>query len=65
MPTIRLLLVVGLLLGVGCASEPPSSSGPSANEAAPDFTVETFDDGTFALAEHDGGIVVLNFFESW
>ena len=36
----------------------------SAN-CAPDFSVTTFTGERFALAEHHGKVVVLNFWESW
>ncbi|MGH2809132.1 MAG: peroxiredoxin family protein [Actinomycetota bacterium] len=66
MPTLRLVLVVGLLLGAACGAEaPPANGGSAGTETAPDFTVETFADGTFALGEQRGKVVVLNFFESW
>lgn len=34
-------------------------------DPAPDFTVTTFDGGTFSLGEQRGTPVVLNFWESW
>jgi len=39
--------------------------GEKPADLAPDFTVETFDEDTFTLAEHRGTPVVLNFWESW
>jgi cytochrome oxidase Cu insertion factor (SCO1/SenC/PrrC family) len=36
-----------------------------APDAAPDFTVTTFDGDRFVLAEHAGIPVVINFFDSW
>jgi cytochrome oxidase Cu insertion factor (SCO1/SenC/PrrC family) len=35
------------------------------SEAAPDFTVQTFDGHPFTLSEQRGTPVVLNFWESW
>ena len=36
-----------------------------ADDPAPEFEVETFDGGTFAIREQLGTPVVLNFWESW
>ena len=54
-------------------SEEPSAGSPKADEpkierapdAAPDFSVTTFDGARFALSEHTGMPVVINFFDSW
>jgi hypothetical protein len=66
MRTIRFVVLTFLLLAAGCAGDtsraPETGSG---TENAPDFSVQTFDDGAFALSEQKGKIVVLNFFESW
>jgi hypothetical protein len=64
MRLVRLLLLVGLV-AVACATEPSPGPGAGSDSGAPDFSVETFDDGPFALADQKGKIVVLNFFESW
>jgi hypothetical protein len=53
------------LLAAACATDTPRAPETGSDAEAPDFTVETFDDGTFALSEQKGRIVVLNFFESW
>lgn len=47
--------------------ETASSRSPAgaATEAAPDFTVTTFEGGTFSLGDQRGTPVVLNFWESW
>jgi cytochrome oxidase Cu insertion factor (SCO1/SenC/PrrC family) len=66
MRTIRFVVLALILVAAGCAGE--TSRAPEAGSAeaeAPDFSVETFDDGPFALAEQKGRVVVLNFFESW
>jgi hypothetical protein len=45
------------------------STDPVANDASPErgigFELETFAGDTFALAEHRGTPVVINFWESW
>ena len=63
-----------LLLLAGCSSvptdrttseratDPERESDP---EGAPDFEVSTFDGTNFALADHRGTPVVINFWESW
>jgi cytochrome oxidase Cu insertion factor (SCO1/SenC/PrrC family) len=65
MRTVLFVVLTSVLFVAGCGTETPGAPESGAAEAAPDFTVETFDDGTFSLAEHEGKIVVLNFFESW
>jgi hypothetical protein len=50
-----------LLLG-GCSSD---GNQQARSGGAPSFTVETFDGETFALHEHRGTPVVINFWESW
>src|SRR5699024_6655772 len=34
-------------------------------DAAPDFTMETFDGDTFQLSDHRGEVVIVNFWGSW
>ncbi len=46
-------------------TEGSESRASAAADAAPNFTVTTFDGGTFSLAEQRGTPVVLNFWESW
>ena len=41
------------------------SNRPPVPEDAPDFSIETIDGDTFSLADHKGGIVVLNFWGTW
>jgi hypothetical protein len=76
---IRWALVVtatGIALSAcGAPAEPTRSEGTRtgaggereerSSEAAPDFTVETFDGRSFTLSEQRGTPVVLNFWESW
>lgn len=66
--------VVGLvLLAAGCRNEsarddPPQSSAPSRVATlgtAPDFRLETMEGGTFALSDHRGKVVVINFWATW
>lgn len=54
------------------ATDPPQSAqtGPpsqrsSSTEAAPQFSITTFEGDTFSLAEQRGTPVVLVFWESW
>jgi cytochrome oxidase Cu insertion factor (SCO1/SenC/PrrC family) len=70
------LTATGLaLLACGAREGPTRPEGTStgaggerserSSEAAPDFTVETFDGQSFTLSEQRGTPVVLNFWESW
>jgi hypothetical protein len=65
MRAILFVMLTALLVAAGCAGETTSPPEAGSDAGAPDFSVETFDDGTFSLAEQKGRIVVLNFFESW
>jgi AhpC/TSA family len=47
----------------GCGGDTSPASNP--DKAAADFQVETFEGETFALSDHRGTPVVLNFWESW
>jgi hypothetical protein len=62
-PGARLALVAFAVVALACSPD------PVANDASPDqdlgFEVETFAGDTFALAEHRGTPVVINFWESW
>lgn len=60
---IRIALA-SMLLAVlsGCGGDAPTSEPGT---GAADFQVETFDGDTFALSDHRGTPVVLNFWESW
>ncbi len=49
------------LQGCGDGTPPP----PAEKEAAPDFSLELFDGGTFQLSDMKGKAVVINFFASW
>jgi cytochrome c biogenesis protein CcmG/thiol:disulfide interchange protein DsbE len=55
-------LLCGSLLVHGCGKE---TSAPAIKEAAPDFTLQLFDGGSFRLSDHKGKAVVINFFASW
>ena len=49
----------------GAGVQTPRRDAGCGDRCAPDFTVETFDGDTFALAEQRGTPVVINFWESW
>lgn len=56
------------LLRSSMDSESEVVGGTEINEAAPDFTLDLFDGGTFTLAQHltrDRKPVVMNFWASW
>lgn len=42
-----------------------SGFGQPTSGPAPDFTINTFDGGTFTLSEQRGKVVVINFWGSW
>ncbi len=54
------LFVAGLLFTQGCSDE-----ATGAKEAAPNFSIDLFDGGSFQLSAHRGKAVVINFFASW
>ena len=45
--------------------KPATPREKCSSNCAPDFSVTTFTGERFALAQHHGKIVVLNFWESW
>ncbi len=57
-------VVIGLMalfaVGIQMRSAKPVEAG-----AAPDFSIPTFDGGTFSLAKQRGQVVVVNFWASW
>jgi cytochrome c biogenesis protein CcmG/thiol:disulfide interchange protein DsbE len=53
-----MLVVIGVSLARAGRTQP--NSGP-----APDFSLQTFDGGTFSLADQRGQIVIINFWASW
>lgn len=59
------LVIAGLLLFKGSATE--SSSQPSSliKEAAPNFTLALLDGKSFQLSDYKGKPVLINFFASW
>jgi cytochrome oxidase Cu insertion factor (SCO1/SenC/PrrC family) len=66
----RVALAISIsAIAVGCSSGPrdaPAATNESpGSDATIEFEVETFDGGTFALGEHRGTPVVINFWESW
>jgi len=42
-----------------------SSQSQVSSGAAPDFTIKTYDGGTFTLSKQQGKVVVINFWASW
>jgi cytochrome c biogenesis protein CcmG, thiol:disulfide interchange protein DsbE len=73
--TTGLLLPVIGLLAFGLTRDPKAIDSPLPGKPAPDFTLSVFAPGegqlalavgdTVTLADHRGGIVVLNFWASW
>lgn len=59
------VLVVGLAVGWAVQSGNNGSDIALEGEAAPDFTVELIDGGTYTLSQSEGRQVVLNFWASW
>jgi cytochrome oxidase Cu insertion factor (SCO1/SenC/PrrC family) len=57
------LMCILVAVSSGCGSDTSPASNP--DTAAADFQVETFEGETFALSDHRGTPVVLNFWESW
>lgn len=45
--------------------KPATARERCSSNCAPDFSVTTFTGERFALAQHHGKVVVLNFWESW
>ncbi len=56
--TVSIAAVVGL--GLMQRGQTQLTSGP-----APDFTIPTFDGGSFRLSDRRGKVVVINFWASW
>ena len=73
--TTGLLLPVIGLLAFGLTRDPKAIDSPLPGKPAPDFSLSVFAPGegqlamasgdTVKLADHRGGIVVLNFWASW
>ena len=56
------LLAILLLAGASAAS---SFAPPKAGDAAPEFTVRTYDGESISLSAYAGKVVVLSFWASW
>ena len=53
------------LLAYGFRTNPREIPSPLLGRPATPFTLSLFDGGRFALAEHAGQVVMLNFWASW
>jgi cytochrome c biogenesis protein CcmG/thiol:disulfide interchange protein DsbE len=63
--TLIIWVVVGLvLLGLAMALASSFTAQPRSG-LAPDFTLETYDDGSITLSDLRGQVVVINFWASW
>lgn len=66
---VSLVAVVLTACGNGSVADFDYDEDISGPKGGPDrprmFTVQTFEDGEFALASHKGHPVVLHFWESW
>lgn len=61
-----IMLTVCCLLMAGCKnSEKNSYPELSEGDAAPDFTVELNNGNEFTLSEHEGEVILLNFWATW
>lgn len=74
-----ILPVAMLLMACGTPKEQPSNKTQTVTETAtssrdtsgqefkdaPDFTLQTMEGNTFTLSDHEGKIVVLNFWATW
>ena len=56
------MITVGLVIGAFLRDDQATAA---VGEAAPDFTVEIIDGGSFTLSDQIGAPVVLNFWASW
>src|SRR5437868_3743277 len=66
-PLIILTVVIASLLlvfGLGMALI-KANQGQVEGGIAPDFTIKTYDGGTFTLSEQRGKVVIVNFWASW
>ncbi len=59
--------LVGLIavFAIGLTLDPRAVPSPLVHQSAPMFSMTTFEGKPFALADHRGKIVVLNFWASW
>ncbi|MFQ5894121.1 MAG: TlpA disulfide reductase family protein, partial [Nitrospinota bacterium] len=59
--------IVGLLalFAVGLTLDPRAVPSPLVHNQASNFSMTTFDGEPFALGDHRGKIIVLNFWASW
>jgi len=63
MKSVRALALVAALALAGAAA--PALAAPKVGQAAPDFSVTTFDGKTISLKDLKGQVVVLNFWATW
>ncbi len=64
MKRFLIFLLVALLL-CGCAQTNPESTKPTADKAAPDFTMYTEDGKEVKLSDFEGKPTILNFWATW
>ena len=60
-----LALVVLVVIAVFGLKLISNNQGVLDNGLAPDFTIRTYDGGTFTLSQQRGKVVVINFWASW
>jgi thiol-disulfide isomerase/thioredoxin len=61
-------LLIAVIAAIGIASAlggDDDNGGTADRRPAANFTIATFDGGTFNLADHRGQVVVVNFWASW
>ena len=62
---VLLIGILSVIAVMGFQLVRQNRAQPASGKQAPDFTVTTFDGETFTLSEHQGEIVVINFWGSW
>jgi len=62
-PAVLVALIA--VFAIGLTLDPRAVPSPLVHQAAPMFSMTTFEGERFTLADHRGKIVVLNFWASW
>jgi cytochrome c biogenesis protein CcmG/thiol:disulfide interchange protein DsbE len=62
---VLLALMVLIIIGVFALRLISNDQGVLESGVAPDFTIKTYDGGTFTLSQQRGKVVVINFWASW